>query len=521
MQKNLTLIVTVFAVIILSIFLGTAVGSADQTTPIIAVSVLVVVMLWVGLKEDIWILIPIFAAWTGRMPILPIPFSLSNMVVLFVVGTWILSIATRRQQFRFQFTRIEFVIILTLALLAIGYFRNPVTFAAFTNGSNIGGRPYAEVGIAVAGFVVLSMQQTRLSLVAGLPKWVLLSMALLGAGGALAVLVPQVGIVLYQFYAGFIPDTGDMMSPYEEQTGVGRLSFVRPLAYGLAAYVGAKVNPFSLLRPQNWGLLLALMFATVLALLSGYRSALVTVAFYFVVASWIWLRGVGPVICGFIGLLFLSVAIAVQSLVPLPDKVQRSLSFLPGPWDQRIVKSGEDSTAWRVEMWENIVEGDSVKNWWIGDGFGFPRSEYEYFGYLQMSGQIRSDQLAEYYTLTGRLHSGPLSAAKFAGVIGAILYVVLATMIAMTYLKNWKLLRGREDLRSLQVTIGFFGLAATYLPIKFVFIFGAYNNDLAALILSAGICRLLDNFTKKELMAENEEALEASEPVGLRGTLQT
>lgn len=508
-SKKLTLAITFIVVIIVSIFLGSAVGRSDQTTPMVAITILVVLLLIASLGEGTWVLIPIFAAWSGQISVLPLPFSVSNLVVFLTAFVFMLSIATRRQTWNYKAEAIDVVLGLTLALLAIGYMRNPVGVAALTSGSNVGGRPYAEVGIAFVAYLVLAGQDARASLIAAIPRWVLISTALLAVGGGIATALPAAGVVLYQFYSGFMPDLADVIDPYSQQEGIGRLELLRPLAFALTAYVGAKCNPLRLFRVENWWLVGLLAVALAMSLISGYRSALVAITFYFVCASWLWLRGAGLAICGFLGIGFLAAIIMVQSFIPLPDRVQRSMSFLPGPWDDRVVRSAEGSTEWRLEMWEIVLEGDNIKNWWIGDGFGFPRSEYEYFGYLQMSGQISSHQLAEYYLITGSLHSGPLSALKFAGVIGGVFYVVLAVMIFVGYVKLWNSLQWYPSLGNLRVTVGFFTILASYVPFKFVFIFGAYNNDLSTLIISAGVYRVIASSARKEMAAGDEQSQDA------------
>lgn len=210
-------------------------------------------------------------------------------------------------------------------------------------------------------------------------------------------------------------------------------------------------------------------------------------------------------LCGFLGVLFVAALITLQSFIPLPDKVQRSFAFLPGNWDQKVEREAEGSVDWRVEMWEDILYGDNIKNWWIGDGFGFPQSEVEYFGYLYRTKQISPQQLAEYYLITGGLHSGPLSAAKFVGVIGGILYLILAFMVIAGYIKLWKLLAGYESLTQLRTSVAFFGITAFYVPFKFVFVYGAYQNDLGPLIVSAGLYRLIASVVRQEINRVHEE----------------
>lgn len=100
-------------------------------------------------------------------------------------------------------------------------------------------------------YVILAGQSARASLVAVIPRWVIVSSAAIAVGGLLAKLIPQTGLLLYQFYSGFKPDLSDVIDPYAVQTGIGRESLLRPFAFAMAAFVGAKCSPVRLVRPEN------------------------------------------------------------------------------------------------------------------------------------------------------------------------------------------------------------------------------------------------------------------------------
>lgn len=491
-QKILTLAVVFAFIIISSLFLGSAVGQQDTGTVMIAVTVIILVAMFAGLGKHVWIVVPLFVSWSGSVPILPLPFSVSNLAVGFACTAWVLMLATRKIQSTYRLGMIDGLIFITLMLLVLGYFRNPVGVAAIRSGANVGARPYVVIVIATVGYLMLASQRPKLEVVAALPKWSLISAAAIGIGGTIAYFLPAIGIYMYQFYTGFKPNVGAILDPTAVSESVGRAGFLRPFALAGVAYVGARCFPMKALTPRQWGLALLLMIGTVLALLSGFRGTLVAIGFYFVFACWLWKRMAGVMACVMIGLIGIMLLIGIQQAVPLPERVQRTLSFLPGDWDQDVMDNAENSVEWRVEMWETVLTGDSISNWYIGDGFGFPRSELEYFTELYVSGAATPDQLATYFIITGGLHSGPLSAAKFVGIFGFVLYMVLAIVIAYRFVKLWGRIYRYGESRPLHVTVGFFAIQAAYLPLKFVFIFGAYNNDLAPLILSAGVLRLME-----------------------------
>lgn len=507
-QKTITLAIVMFMVILGSIFLGSAVGREDTMTAIIAVSVIFVIVIFVGLGDNIWVLVPVFAIWSGQIPLLPLPFSVSNLAVGFGVFAWFLALATRRQEWSFTVQRVDWFLLVTVIILGLGYLRNPIGVAAISNGSNVGARPYIEIAIALAGYVMLASQSARLSVVERLPKWSIISAGVIGIGGLVAFVIPPVGLVLYQFYTGFAPNMSDVLDPYGGSDAVGRTAFVRPFAFASAAFVGAVCSPVRLIAPRYWGYLFLFTLACGFALVSGFRSALVAVGFYFVFSTWLWMRGIGLFACFALAILSLGAVTITHQFVPLPERIQRTLSFIPGDWDRAVIEDAEGSTEWRIEMWETVMEGDSIKNWWIGDGFGFPRSELEYFSFLQRTNTATPEQIAEYYVITGDLHSGPLSAIKYVGIVGLILFVILSVYIAARFAKLWRETMLYGTSRKLQVTIGYFAILSAYVPVKFLFIYGAYSNDLSPLILSAGMLRLLTSVSRKhfEECAESGDA---------------
>jgi hypothetical protein len=115
------------------------------------------------------------------------------------------------------------------------------------------------------------------------------------------------------------------------------------------------------------------------AAMSGFRNAIAAVGCtYFVGLCY---RGgfVQVMIGSLVGLLALAMVGITNALVPLPPNVQRSLTFLPGTWDERYVLDAENSTEWRVELWKEALLTDRwISNKMFGDGLGFTMRELQY-----------------------------------------------------------------------------------------------------------------------------------------------
>ncbi|MGC6582158.1 MAG: hypothetical protein ACON4K_07525 [Akkermansiaceae bacterium] len=498
-SKLLTISLTSAVVIIGSIFLGTAAGTQDLTTTGGFIVAIVAIAAFFGLGKRVWILIPTFAAWSGKITLLPIPFSVANIVIGFAVFTMLTQVAANKVRLNYKPDGLDIWILLLAAILAAGFFRNPVGLASFTGGAMVGARPYVEILIGVAGYLFLSTFSADAKSCQKLPVYIIGTSMLLALGGIIAFFIPSAGFVLYNFYSDFSPNFSELRNPYENSDSVGRAAFVRPLAYSLAAWAVASKSPIKLVLPLPFKHSMALYFAALAALISGFRSSILQIAFTFLIGCWIWLRGIGLIGSIAVGLLVISSAIIIQDFYPLPERIQRSLSMLPGNWSQKVILDAEGSTEWRLEMWKVILEGDSVKNQWIGDGFGFPRAELEYYGALQASGQLPPEQLAEYFLMTGGVHSGPLSALKFVGWLGLGVFIFFSVMVSLRYAKLWRVAREQKGITDpLAIAIGFFALLAIYFPIKYVAIYGAFDVDAPRILVLAGMLRLFEKVVEKE-----------------------
>lgn len=493
-----TLIITTLVVIIGSIFLGIAAGKQDFTSTGVFVVALVALAAFAGLNKNIWIIIPAFTLWSGSITFLPIPFSLANIMVGFAVFTVFILYSTRRISLSFKFDSFDIFILFLLIILVLGYVRNPVGFASLTGGSKVGGRPYAEFIIAMLGYILLSSLDVRKDFTEKLPLLIIITSSVLLVGGAVAFFLPTTGIYLFQIYSGFSPNAKELIDPYGVSESIGRAGFVRPFAFSVVAFALAAKSPLKVVFSLSFFHSLCFYIGTIGALLSGYRGSIIQVGVMFIFSCWLWLRGIGLIGCAIITLLAISSAIFVQEIYPLPERLQRPLAMLPGSWDDKVLMDTENSTEWRIGMWTQVVEGDVVKNWWIGDGFGFPRAEFEYYSKLNKLGMLTPEMLAEYYVLTGGLHSGPLSSLKYVGWLGFIIFISLSTLLAVKYYKLWKMMRKKMGVSDkLTITVGFFALFSVYFPIKFAFIYGQFDKDAAALLISLGIYKMLEKLCLK------------------------
>jgi O-antigen ligase len=172
----------------------------------------------------------------------------------------------------------------------------------------------------------------------------------------------------------------------------------------------------------------------------------------------------------------------------LPLAAQRALSFLPGDWDNRATIEAEGSTEWRIEMWKLALTSDRyIHNKWLGDGFGFTMAELQYQQELKMKGAHPS-QVQDYYLVVGTYHSGPIETIKRIGYIGLCVLLIAFGVFMWEAKSLVNKSRGTPYFPYALYVV----LPIMIIPIKFVFIFGAFQPTVSLFLLSGAMLRIIE-----------------------------
>jgi hypothetical protein len=236
-----------------------------------------------------------------------------------------------------------------------------------------------------------------------------------------------------------------------------------------------------------------ILTAVIAAGLSGFRNSIITVGMTFLLGI-AYRSGFGGVAIsifgGFGGLALLAV---VNTMHPLPPNLQRSLTFLPGTWEQRYKDDAEGSSEWRFEVWREVLLTDRwIHHKLLGDGLGFSAAELA----AQMNSRKGNsvgisgfDAHRETILSNGDYHSGPVSTIRVIGYIGLIFFLLAQIRLAVHAHRQILRCRGTEW----YPLALFIGIPLIYGPLYFVFIFGDFKSNAAAFLLAAGMIRLLEN----------------------------
>jgi hypothetical protein len=236
-----------------------------------------------------------------------------------------------------------------------------------------------------------------------------------------------------------------------------------------------------------------LLISIALAAGSGYRNSVCAVGFIYILG--IAYRGgvvacLGSALCGSMILVLLAL---VNLNYPLPGNIQRALSPLPGTWEERYRKAGDDSTEWRMEMWKEALSGDRwIRNKVFGDGIGMTMAQYQgnTLTDSRSGGRAASGLLVqqENMLINGSYHSGPVHTIRAVGYVG--LAILLLAMIRVAVHAHRQIMRCRgTEWYGLAL---FFGIPLISQPFYFTLIFGEFQTGVAGVMMGIAMIRLLE-----------------------------
>jgi hypothetical protein len=172
--------------------------------------------------------------------------------------------------------------------------------------------------------------------------------------------------------------------------------------------------------------------------------------------------------------------------------MQRSLSFLPGTWNEQHIRDAEGSSEWRYDLWREALSSEAyIRNKWLGDGLGMTADELRRSKDLQLlnaQGGTGFDVHRENILINADYHSGPVQTIKVIGYIG--LAVLILAQIRLAVHAHRQILRCRNT-EWFSVAL-FFGIPLIWYPFFFVFIFGSFIHGASTFLLGSAMMRLLE-----------------------------
>lgn len=486
-SSKIKAILIVIVSVFLALYLGISAATAQLET-ILWVLGGVGFTICLLLGKRIWLLIPFLGSLglTLRLPGLPSTLLLAQVLL---IGFSVLLLLTRKLPFQLRFTELEFWSLVLIGFVLQAYMRNPVGISLF-GATTVGGKAYLLFGIAVLAAAILAGLRVppddlraalRLSIIGGL-----LNITIAVAGR----FIPTIG---YWTGANFSAGGTDYRNFGEDPNAgyANRESSLVVLSQNLSLWISSFRSPLKAIFHPIWGPLVVLSLAG--AALSGFRNTVALVGLTYLVGLIYRGGGIQLIISGLFGVLCLAMVAMINVAAPLPANLQRSLSFLPGSWDERHVHDARTSSEWRYEIWREVLLTDRwIANKWFGDGLGFSARELQY----QMSqtentgiGASGFDSQREAILANGDYHSGPVSTIRIIGYIGLICFMLAQIRLAVHAHRQIRRSRGTEWFPLAL----FFGIPLISAPVFFMFVFGDFKSASSTFLLSCGMLRLIES----------------------------
>lgn len=472
-----------------AVVLGVYIGSGEWIPVLALFGAALTIALVLRMQSYVWIFIPLGWFVTGRLGFLPLPFSIRELAVLLAMAVFLTLAALRGLPLRTRTTLIDLLLYLNLAYVAFVYARHPVGVAAFGT-SMVGGRPYFDALIGFLAYLVLSRSRMGPELALRLPALAAIPPALVSLLGLIGYLFPGTLPYLAYFYGGIDVSSyfRDLKPSGSEDESVDRIFDLATGAKACGVALASYFDPFSLITPLRPVRCLGFLACFAAMGLAGFRNGILYLACLFALSAFV-RHGVWKLVQlgAVLGLMLLLLSGLQTKGVHLPVNVQRSLSFLPGRWDPEAVNDAEGSIEWRVYMWRTALgTSDFIKDKIFGDGFGF--SAYE-LSIMQAGEDFIGHESQEVFMIQGAFHSGPISAIRFVGVAGLVLYLALILYLAVCGFGIVRATAGSPYFPIAMMAV----LPALYEPFQYLFVFGAYDSGLPTTLFTCGLFKLVEN----------------------------
>jgi hypothetical protein len=453
----------------LAVILGYALAEPDTLfSPIRTLSVPAIFVVSVLLL----LIVPVLLKW--HHPLLILTWN-ATAVAFFIQGRpgfWLvmtalsllISLTQKALDRRVKFIRVPSVGWALVFLLVVTWLTARLTggigLRAF-GGETWGGRRYVYVFGAILGYFAFT--STRIPLERA-PLYVGLFL-LGGLTWAVASMQNVIGPSFYFLFLLFPVELlpGQVTGAFSPRMAGIPLAAIAALSFMLARY-GIR-GVFGARKPWRALIFLSLF---VIMLLGGFRSYFITVLLF--VGVQFWLEGLHrtrllmAVVLGVV-----VVGLAFIPLLPrLPFSVQRNFAWLPVEINPAVRYDAQESTNWRVKMWEEALP-EIPSHLLLGKGFAINPNEL----LLSFSGWRRGGEETLGAYVAGDYHNGPLSLIIPFGIWGVIGFLWFMGAGLHVLYRNYQF--GDPSLRTINTFLlaSFIGYA-----VVFLFVAGAYYADL-------------------------------------------
>jgi len=470
--------------------------------------------------RNAYIMLAMAVGMTGSIGALPLPFSYQELMIFGAFGVTLGQLTFKKLRLEGRSISLDIFVLINIIYMITVYIRNPAGVRAF--GSEIvGGRPYLVVLVSVLFYFAIAQYKLPPKLAPKFPLIIAGPVIALSLVAMTAFFVPGFGKMVYPFWSGVGLDRGIIEAAGGTSAGgdsaVSRIPGSSLIGITSMQLLCAYLPVGHFITPMNPLPFAAFVLAILGWLASGFRSGFLVYGGYLFYNSVLRRRLHDLVPLVTFAVLAIGIVILGQgSLFQLPLGMQRSLSFLPGDWDNEAKSDADASTEWRLNIWQHVWNNEEfIKDKVFGDGFGFSAYDLK----LQIDsilgiGGYMDDTSAE--MVTGAYHSGPLSSIRYVGMVGLVLFAALqiATLVYAT-----KLVRRAWGTPYQPIAL-FLAVPMLYGTISFYLIYGGYENELPRTIFAVGFLKFVE-FSLRDYLAKPKVEIPNVVPTAVHQRLGT
>jgi len=456
-------------------------------------------------KDRVMALPLLGAYFHGKLNFLPFGFTPLEVFNLVTIFYYIIHyVALKRKPLDIGPLYLTFpILIITVIVL---YHDHDVGLHIFGS-SEVGARPGLLILMAVAAYVCgINIPTPSITFISRLP-WYCFGLTCLGSAPfILTSYFP--GLAPYVYYvSGNINMDAYMESIGGDQDQVERAGGLLSVGGNLQSVIMCYYPISTWWRPQRWILPILSLLCLSGTLIGGYRSGLAGFVLTTVLATvcysrWRLLFAVPLLVLIPLGL------VLIQNDHPdgweLPVGMQRTLSFLPGKWDEQAERDADSSNKFRDEMVRVYMLEYFYKSPLVGNGFAIDPSKSEAdnamaempgifdVGYFSIKGFIDSKNF----------HVGWISLYDAVGIIGSIAYLMLN--FGMIWLSSRFVFGRNADMQSplFPIKVWFF-CALTGGILGYFFLFGSFSDAFVGMTGVAIIMVHLDRIERRDTVKTN------------------
>lgn len=382
------------------------------------VSISVLFLMIFALKDDYWMIIPFaLTANIGAIPLGGRTVSFAELAIPCVAVVYFIRQSTR-SDFKGLFQKISIFMLGYVAWAFIRYKQENIGLMILGGGDGGGARTYITIGIAFIGYLIMSSQYLNEQKCRKILN-ILIASSVIGT---------VVHIVRY-FFVGQYQIIEDEDTFYTWQQGLG------VVALFMIPYIFAKYTPKTLLKELKIRHLILLAILFCCAAVSGKRAVMAACIAAPIVMSLLRREVITAMFCVFaIGLGMIGVIVS-SYVVQLPLTIQRSVSWLPGDWDQEVLKNTENS--FRRTLNDFAIDEIS-KSPVLGRGFKIGVDDIMYLNDPEVINELKMpwEHVAAFsYAYSGNYHSTWLGISATLGIPAAVL---MAFIYLQSIILSWK-----------------------------------------------------------------------------------